>query len=97
MQLIRCNETLLRNLGINRDCDTPSVITVAFILSYLSTFSITTEAIHDHLCLKDDYTNDLPIFVEKRTICNYESVPVLAYSVKITPDADHENKLCLDG
>lgn len=53
------------------------------------------DAIHEHLCLEDDYTNDLPIFIEKRTICNFEAVPVLVYPVKITPD--YATKLCLKG
>lgn len=52
--------------------------------------------VHENLCLEDDYTNDLPIFIEKRTICNYDTVPVMVYSIKITPDAPG-NKFCLKG
>lgn len=57
----------------------------------------TAEANHEHLCLEDDYTNDLPIFIEKRTICNYETVPVLVYPIKIAPDTDLRTKFCLKG
>lgn len=56
---------------------------------------------HDHLCLEDDYTNDLPIFIEKKSICNYETVPVLVYPIKTSPDTGQEAKLvfsfCLKG
>lgn len=52
---------------------------------------------HEHLCLEDDYTNDLPVFIEKRIICNYESVPVPIYSIKLEPDLGLDSKLCLKG
>lgn len=70
---------------------------LSFILTYILTFSTQAHAVHEHLCLEDDYTNDLPIFIEKRTICNYDTVPVLVYPIKITPDTDYETKLCLKG
>lgn len=57
----------------------------------------TTYAMHEHLCLDDDYTNDLPIFIEKRSICNYELTPVLIYSIKTAPDMGLDMKLCLKG
>lgn len=42
-----------------------------------------------HLCREDDYTNDLPIFIQKQTICNVESVPVDVYEIKyIEPAVD---------
>lgn len=53
-------------------------------------------ALHKHLCLEDDYTNDLPIFIERQTICNFESTPVHIYAIKIMPD-NIENKYCLKG
>lgn len=67
------------------------------IFTYLLTLPTQIHAVHQHLCLEDDYTNDLPIFIEKRTICNYDTVPVLVYPIKITPDTDYETKLCLKG
>lgn len=51
---------------------------------------------HKNLCLEDDYTNDLPIFIERKTICNFESVPVHVYTIKTTPD-NSANKYCLKG
>lgn len=63
----------------------------------LADWTATVSNAHEHLCLEDDYTNDLPIFIEKRTICNFELAPVHVYSVKITPDTDYETKLCLKG
>lgn len=54
-------------------------------------------ALNEHLCTEDDYTNDLPIFIEKRTICNYESSPVPVYRIKTMPATDYETKFCLKG
>lgn len=54
-------------------------------------------ATHEQLCTEDDYTNDLPIFIEKRTICNYETNPVSVYQIKIIPDTDDKTKFCLKG
>lgn len=51
---------------------------------------------HKNLCLEDDYTNDLPIFIERQTICNFESVPVHVYTIKTSPDSN-ANKYCLKG
>lgn len=48
------------------------------------------------LCLEDDYTNELPIFIEKRTICNYETVPVSIYSIKVSQDGPNDT-FCLKG
>lgn len=70
---------------------------LSLILIYLLTLPNQIHANHEHLCLEDDYTNDLPIFIEKRTICNYDTVPVLVYPIKITPDTDYGTKLCLKG
>lgn len=70
------------------------------ILSVFLILAFWTEAVaatHEHLCLEDDYTNDLPIFIEKRQICNFDQTPVHVYSIKITPDTDYETKLCLKG
>ena len=53
-------------------------------------------AIHKHLCLEDDYTNDLPIFIERQTICNFDSAPIQVYTIKTMPDSA-ENKFCLKG
>lgn len=74
---------------------------------YLSQFSLLNviafglprlaEALPGHLCLEDDYTNDLPFFIEKRVICNYETGPVPVYLIKIMPDNDDELKFCLKG
>lgn len=67
------------------------------LLLLLAASSASLAGAHEHLCLEDDYTNDLPIFIEKRTICNFDQIPVHVYSVKITPDTDYETKLCLKG
>lgn len=68
----------------------------SFVL-ILAASAATLASAHEHLCLEDDYTNDLPIFIEKRRICNFDQIPVHVYSIKITPDTDYETKLCLKG
>lgn len=60
-----------------------------------------SESAHDHLCHEDDYTNDLPIFIEKRTICNFDTIPVPVYKIKILEpwgmEANYQLKFCLRG
>lgn len=60
-----------------------------------------SDTVHDHLCHEDDYTNDLPIFIEKRTICNFDTIPVPVYNIKITEpwamEANYQLKFCLKG
>jgi hypothetical protein len=53
-------------------------------------------ALHKHLCLEDDYTNDLPIFIERLKICNSDTGPITVYTIKTVPDSN-ENKYCLKG
>jgi len=72
-------------------------ISVLYALCLLSTTPESILSVHEHLCLPDDYTNELPIFIEKRQICNFDTVPVPVYSIKITPDPDYDTKLCLKG
>lgn len=99
-----CGRTLLDDRNYSTAATTKATLVTVylfFVLVCLLTFSaLQAEAVHEHLCLEDDYTNDLPIFIEKRTICNYDTIPVLVYSIKITPEkisTDYETKLCLKG
>ena len=90
----------LRNSDMPRRTTADGFLPLAVVLirlMQLASLAPTCVAIHEHLCSKDDFTNDLPIFIEKRTICNYDTVPVLVYPIKTTPDTDYEIQLCLTG
>lgn len=69
----------------------PFVYLVAHSLAYFC-----CEARLDQICLEDDYTNDLPVFIEKKSICNYDTVPVPVYSIRTSPKYD-DAKFCLKG
>lgn len=76
-------------------------LTSIFVLTYdfivkASGKQTPTPVVHENLCLEDDYTNDLPIFIEKRTICNFDATPVPIYTIKISPDTPG-NRFCLKG
>lgn len=78
-------------------CKTKYIIKLSLVLAIKITLSTQVGALHEHMCTEDDYTNDLPIFIEKRTICNYDSGPVPVYQIKTMPDTDYETKFCLKG
>lgn len=91
-------ETTIRNYLQLKSMKHKSVYIFSFLYLIIEFFEIITKPIEaGHICLDDDYTNDLPIFIEKRSICNYEGVPVLVYSIKLEPDLGLDSQLCLKG
>lgn len=73
------------------------VLALALIYVRSSQADNATVAVHKHLCLEDDYTNDLPIFIERQIICNFESVPIQIYTIKTMPDSVLNTEYCLKG
>lgn len=69
---------------------------IVCLVSLQNLAGIFAQARANQICLEDDYTNDLPIFIEKKSICNYDTVPIPVYSIRTSPKYD-DAKFCLKG
>ena len=68
----------------------------AVLLSLIAQATLSLAAKHEIICQQDVLTNDVPYFVDKRTICNFEVVPIFVYAVSILPNTDN-TQFCLKG